>query len=83
MSKELKQIYMVQEKHHSSVDLQMTHHAELQEKEKSWRTCPERPRVENKHNLCKSNQLLERRLSARQTESQHSVSQYKARPQCL
>jgi hypothetical protein len=40
MSKEIKQIYMVQEKHHSSVDLQMTHHAEIQEKEKSWRTCP-------------------------------------------
>jgi hypothetical protein len=68
---------MVQEDCHSSqptegcttfVDLQMTHHAEIQEKEKSWRTCPERPKDENKHNLCESNQLLEQCLSARNND---------------
>jgi hypothetical protein len=84
MSKEMKQIYMVHEKWHSSqptegctacVDLRMTQHAEIQEKEKSWRTCPERPKDENKYNLCKLNQLLEQCLSARQT-SRDTVSQY-------
>jgi hypothetical protein len=53
----------------------MTQHAEIQEKEKSWRTCPERPKDENKYNLCKLNQLLEQCLSARQT-SRDTVSQY-------